>query len=126
MDIVVELVVKDIQKAAEFYTKYLGFAIDFTEYDPVSWMQLSNGEAKIMLVTYDFTKNDIAGFKEFSPSTNLYKFRYDSLDEVKQIRQKLLDDKKHIFLDLRKVDYGFEMGVFDEDANMILVSNNFM
>ena len=125
MDIVIELVVKDVQKAADFYTKYLGFKIDFSEYEPVSWMQLSNGDAKIMLVTYDFTKKDIPGFKKYTPSTNLYKFRYEKLDEVKKMRQKLLKDKKNLFLDLRKVDYGYEMGVFDEDNNMILISKNF-
>lgn len=125
MDIVIEFVVKDIQKAAEFYTKYLGFKIDFCEYEPVSWMQLSCGENKIMLVTYDFTAKDISGFKHFTPSTNLYKFRFDSLEQVKSIRESLLKDKKQIFLDLRQTDYGYEMGVFDEDKNMILVSNNF-
>lgn len=125
MDIVIELVVKDVQKAADFYTKYLGFKIDFCEYEPVSWMQLSNGAAKMMLVTYDFTKKDIPGFKKYTLSTNLYKFRYESLDKVKEIHQNLIKDKKNIFLDLREVDYGYEMGVYDEDNNMILISKNF-
>ena len=124
MDIVIEFVVKDIEKAANFYTKYLGFKVDFCQYEPVSWMQLSNENNKIMLVTYDFTKNDIPGFKSFTPSTNLYKFRYDDMAQVEKIRKMLLKDKKHIFLDLRKVAYGFEMGVFDEDNNMILISKN--
>ena len=125
MDIVIEFVVKDIEKAAKFYTEYLGFKVDFCEYEPVSWMQLSSGENKIMLVTYDFTQNDIPGFKKFTPSTNLYKFRYDDLEQVKKIRSLLIENKKQIFLDLRKQAYGYEMGVFDEDNNMILISKNF-
>lgn len=122
MDTVIEFVVKDIFKSSEFYTKYLGFKIEFTEYEPTSWMQLRNGNTIIMLVTYDYAKKDIPNFKDFSLSTNLYKFRYDTLDKVKEIYESLKKDNKKIFLDLRKSDYRYEFGVYDEDDNMILVT----
>ena len=122
MDIVIEFVVKDIFKSSEFYTKYLGFNIEFTEYEPTSWMQLRNGNTIIMLVTYDYAKKDIPNLKDFSLSTNLYKFRYDTLDKVKEIYESLKNDDKRIFLDLRKSDYRYEFGVYDEDNNMILVT----
>lgn len=122
MDIVIEFVVKDIFKSSEFYTKYLGFNIEFTEYEPTSWMQLRNGDTIIMLVTYDYAKKDIPNLKDFSLSTNLYKFRYDTLDKVKEIYESLKKDDKRIFLDLRKSDYRYEFGVYDEDNNMILVT----
>ena len=122
MDIVIEFVVKDIFKSAEFYTKYLGFEIEFTEYEPISWMQLKNGNVTLMLVTYEYAKKDIPNFKQFSVSTNLYKFRYDSLDKVKEIYESLMKDNKEIFLDLRKSDFRYELGVYDEDRNMILVT----
>lgn len=122
MEIVIEFVVDDIYKSSEFYTKYLGFEIELTEYNPVSWMQLKNGNTILMLVTYDYAKKDIDNFKEYTQSTNLYKFRYDSLDEVKEIYDRLKKDNKNIFLDLRKTDYRYEFGVYDEDNNMILVT----
>lgn len=122
MDIVIEFVVKDIDKAAEFYTKYLGFKIEAKEYNPVSWMQLKNQDVIIMLVTYDYAKKDIPKFKDFTLSTNLYKFRYNSLEEIKDIYEKLKEDNKSIFLDLRKSDFRYEFGVYDEDGNMILVT----
>lgn len=122
MEIVIEFVVDDIYKSSEFYTKYLGFEIELTEYNPVSWMQLKNGNTILMLVTYDYAKKDIDNFKEYTQSTNLYKFRYDSLDEVKEIYDRLKKDNKNIFLDLRKADYRYEFGVYDEDNNMILVT----
>ncbi len=122
MEIIIELVVKDIYKSAMFYTNYLGFEEDFTEYEPVSWMQLKNGNTKLMLVTYDYTKNDIEGFKEYTQSTNLYKFCYGSLDKIKEIYEKLKKDNKEIFLDLRKADFRYELGVYDEDKNMILIT----
>lgn len=122
MDIVIEFVVKDIDKSAEFYTKYLGFEIEFTEYEPVSWMQLRNENVILMLVTYDYAKKDIPNFKEYTLSTNLYKFRYDSLDKVKEIYETLKKDNKEIFLHLRKSDFRYEFGVYDEDGNMILVT----
>ena len=46
-DVVIEFVVEDIFKSAEFYKKYLGFEIEFTEYKPTSWMQLKNGNTRI-------------------------------------------------------------------------------
>ena len=122
MDIVIEFVVEDIFKSAEFYTKYLGFEIEFTEYEPISWMQLKNGNNTIMLVTYDYAKRDIPNFKAYTKSTNLYKFRYDSFDIIKKIYKDLKEDNKEIFLDLRKSDYRYEFGVYDEDKNMILVT----
>ena len=122
MEIALEFVVKDINKSAEFYVKYFGFEIEIEEYEPTAWMQLRKGNTILMLVTYDFTKKDIEGFKEYTPSTNLYKFCYDSLDEVKAIYEKMKKDNKDIFLDLRKADFRYEFGVYDEDKNMILVT----
>ena len=122
MEIVLELVVKDVEKAAEFYTKYLDFKIDFTEFEPVSWIQLSNGNTRLMLVTYDFTKNDIKDFKEYTRSTNIYKFMYDDLDKVKELYERLKKDNKDIFIEFRQAAYRYEFGVYDEDKNMILVT----
>lgn len=75
-----------------------------------------------MLVTYDYTKMDIPDFKAYTKSTNLYKFCYDSLDIIKKIYNNLKEDNKEIFLDLRKSDFRYEFGVYDEDKNMILVT----
>lgn len=122
METIIEFVVKDIKTSAEFYTKYLGFEIELTEYEPVSWMQLKNGNTIIMLVTYDYAKNDIPGFKEFTNSSNLYKFRYDDLEEIKRIYENIKKDNGRIFLEFRKADYRYEFGVYDEDNNMILVT----
>ena len=122
METVIEFVVSDINKSALFYTNYLGFEIELTEYEPVSWMQLKNGNTRIMLVTYDYAKDDIKGFKEFTNSTNLYKFRYDSLEQVKEIYKEMKNDNKDIFLELRRADFRYEFGVYDEDKNMILVT----
>lgn len=122
MEVIIEFVVADIAKASEFYTKYLGFEIEFSEYEPVSWMQLKNGNTRLMLVTYDYTKEDIKGFKEYTQSTNLYKFRYNSLEKVKEIYENMKKDNKLFFLDFRKADFRYEFGVYDEDKNMILVT----
>lgn len=122
MDTVIEFVVNDLYKSAEFYTNYLGFTMEFTEYDPPSWMQLRKDNTIIMLVTYEYAVLDIPGFKEYTLSTNLYKFRYDSLEEIKSIYEKVKKDGKEIFLDFRKSDYRYEFGVYDEDKNMILVT----
>ncbi len=122
MDVVIEFVVKDLYKAAKFYIKYLGFTEEFTEYDPPSWMQLKKDNTIIMLVTYDYAKVDIPNFKEYTLSTNLYKFRYSSLEEIKAIYEHAKKDNREIFLDFRKSDYRYEFGIYDEDNNMILVT----
>ncbi len=122
MEIVLEFVVKDVIKASEFYKKYLGFKVDYTEYVPVQWAQLSKDNTRIMLVNYDFTKKDINGFKKYSESTNIYKFMFNDLDEIKKIYDKLKKDNKDIFLDFRKAYLRYEFGVYDEDNNMILIT----
>ena len=65
---------------------------------------------------------DIPDFKAYTKSTNLYKFRYDNWDIIKKIYNNLKEDNKEIFLDLRKSDFRYEFGVYDEDKNMILVT----
>lgn len=122
MEVVLEFVVKDVIKASEFYKKYLGFKVDYTEFTPIQWVQLSKENTRIMLVNYDFTKKDINGFKKYSKSTNIYKFMYEDLDEIKEIYDKLKKDKKEIFLDFRKAYLRYEFGVYDEDNNMILIT----
>lgn len=122
MDIVIEFVVKDIDKSSKFYIKYLGFNIEFTENNPISWIQLRNGNMILMLVTYDYAKKDISNFKKYTTSTNLYKFRYDSLDQIKKIYEEIKKDNKEIFLDFRKADFRYEFGVYDEDDNMLLIT----
>ncbi len=122
MDIAIEFVVQDIFKSATFYTKYLGFEIEFTEYEPVAWMQLRNENTRIMLVTYEYAKKDIPDFKEYTLSTNLYKFRYESLDRIEAIYESLKKNNKEIFLPFRKSDFRYELGVYDEDRNMILIT----
>ena len=122
MEIVLEFVVSDIFKSSEFYTKYLGFTIEMTEYEPTAWMQLRNGNTILMLVTYDYAKNDIENFKEYTVSTNLYKFRYDNLEKIKEIYNQLKENNERFFLDFRKADYRYEFGVYDADNNMILVT----
>ena len=44
------------------------------------------------------------------------------LDIIKKIYNNLKEDNKEIFLDLRKSDFRYEFGVYDEDKNMILVT----
>lgn len=36
VETIIEFVVSDINKASLFYTKYLGFEIELTEYEPIS------------------------------------------------------------------------------------------
>lgn len=122
MDIVIEFIAKDINKSKEFYTKYLSFEIEFTECEPVSWMQLRNDNVVIMLVTYDYAAYDIPNLKKYTPSTNLYKFRYESIDKIKDIYENLKSDSKDIFLEPRETSNRYEFGVYDEDGNMILIT----
>lgn len=85
-------------------------------------MQLRNENTRIMLVTYEYAKKDIPDFKEYTLSTNLYKFRYESLDRIEAIYESLKKDNKEIFLPFRKSDFRYELGVYDEDRNMILIT----
>lgn len=76
----------------------------------------------VVIRTYVWYNWYIRRVISYTLSTNLYKFRYDSLDRIKEIYESLKRDNKEIFLDFRKSDYRYELGVYDEDRNMVLIT----
>ena len=50
----------------------------------------------------------------------------NDLDKIKEIYNNLKKDNKDVFLDLRKADFRYEFGVYDEDKNMIMVTKQLL
>ena len=122
-NIINEFVVEDVSKSIKFYEDNFGFSVDFTDGDPVNWAQLKKDNYLLMLVEYNTAKDEINSLPEKTNSSNLIKFEYSSLQEIKDIYNNLKKNNIEFFTDYTEMDYGkAEFGVYDIDKNMILVA----
>lgn len=120
VNIINELVVTNMQEAIKFYKQNLGFEIELTEEDsePYTWVQMKNGDIKIMLEDYKTVCKEIEDFPKKTISTNLVKFKYDNEKEIIDLYNKLKENQVSFFMDLKKTEYGMiEYGILDSDEN---------
>lgn len=126
VNIINELVVTNMQEAIKFYKQNLGFEIELTEEDsePYTWVQMKNGDIKIMLEDYKTVCKEIKDFPKKTISTNLVKFKYDNEKEIIDLYNKLKENQVSFFMDLKKTEYGMiEYGILDSDENRIILSS---
>lgn len=64
IDIINEFVVSDMEKSIKFYQQNLGFKIELTEpeNEPFTWVQMNNGQTRIMLEDYKSVCREIKDF----------------------------------------------------------------
>lgn len=124
INIINEFTVKNIDKAVKFYEDSFNFEVEETDGNPITWVQMKKGDLIIMLEDYKEVIKEIDKFPIKTNTSNLVKFKYDNIEEVKEIYRNF--KKKHIefFMELKQTEYGtIEFGIFDLDKNMIIVSN---
>ena len=123
VNIINELAVSNVANSIKFYEDNFGFAVEFTEETPVTWAQIKKDNLIMMLEDYNVVKNEIEQYPEKTNSSNLIKFEYSSVEEVKNLYSTLKKQGVSFFTDYTKTDYGkVEFGVYDLDNNMILIS----
>ena len=123
INIINELTVSNVANSIKFYEKNFGFAVEFTEGMPIIWAQIKKDNLIMMLEDYNEVKNEIDQYPEKMNSSNLIKFEYSSIEEIKNLYSTLKKQGVKFFTDYTKTDYGkVEFGVFDLDNNMILIS----
>ena len=121
--IINELIVENVQKSIKFYEDNFNFKTDITEGEPIIWAQLKKDGVIIMLENYDIVKNSISNYPSKVNNSNLMKFEYDNLEEIKELYNVLKHQDIKFFMEYTETNYGkAEFGVFDLDKNMILVS----
>jgi len=124
MKIINELLVNDISNSIKFYKDCLSFEICETTGTPINWVRLKNGDAELMIEDYKTAINEFSGFPQKANSSNLIKFKYSNIDEVKTIYNKVLESNVELFKDLKETDYGTtEFAILDYDNNIIIISN---
>ena len=123
INIINELTVSNVANSIKFYEDNFGFAVEYTEGTPVTWAQIKKDDLIMMLEDYNVVKNEIEQYPEKTNSSNLIKFEYSSVEEVKNLYSTLKKQGVSFFTDYTKTDYGkVEFGVYDLDNNMILIS----
>lgn len=121
--IINELIVDNVQNSIKFYEENFGFIVEFTEGEPIIWAQLKKDELVIMLEEYKTVKNSISNYPNKVNTSNLIKFEYDELEEIKELYEILKENDVEFFMEYTETDYGKnEFGILDLDKNMIIVS----
>lgn len=124
MKIINEFLVNDINESIKFYRDFLEFEIVETTGNPINWVRLKNGSSEIMIEDYKSAINEFLNFPSKVNSSNLIKFKYSNIEDVKMIYNKMLNSNIKIFKDLKETDYGTtEFAILDCDNNIIIISD---
>ena len=123
LNIINELVVANVQNSIQFYENNFNFTTEMKEGKPITWAQLKNNEAIIMLEDYNTVKSEISNYPSKVHNSNLIKFEYNELREIKELYKTLKQNNIEFFMEYTETDYGkAEFGILDPDKNMILLS----
>ena len=123
IEIINELVVTDIEKTINFYKDYLRFEVIEQDGDPIVWVKMKKDDSTMMFEQYEEVCREIENFPEKVRSSNLIKFKYDSIEELKKLYNGLLDRNVEIFMEWKETEYGsVEFGILDPDGNMLILS----
>lgn len=124
MKIINELLVNDVNESIKFYKDFLNFEIVETTGNPINWVRLKNDTAELMLEDYKNAINEFEKFPSKVNSSNLIKFKYSNIEDVRTLYNKWLNSNIKIFKDLKETDYGtIEFAILDCDNNIIIISN---
>lgn len=124
MKIINELLVNDVNESIKFYKDFLNFEIVETTGNPINWVRLKNDTAELMLEDYKNAINEFEKFPSKVNSSNLIKFKYSNIEDVRTLYNKGLNSNIKIFKDLKETDYGtIEFAILDCDNNIIIISN---
>lgn len=123
LNIINELVVENVQNSIQFYENNFNFTTEMKEGEPITWAQLKNNEAIIMLEDYNTVKSEISNYPSKVHNSNLIKFEYSELKEIKELYKTLKQNNIEFFMEYTETDYGkAEFGILDPDKNLILIS----
>ena len=124
MKIINELLVNDVNESIKFYKDFLNFEIVETTGNPINWVRLKNDTAELMLEDYKNAINEFEKFPSKVNSSNLIKFKYSNIEDVRTLYNKGLNSNIKIFKDLKETDYGtIEFAILDCDNKIIIISN---
>lgn len=123
INIINEFTVSNINDSIIFYKDIFDFEVEYTDGNPITWVQIKKDNMRIMLEDYQTVKKEINVFSEKVASSNLIKFEYDNLDEFIILYNNCKTHKCSFFMDYTETEYGkIEFGILDIDNNMILIS----
>ena len=105
LEIINELVVKNIDESIRFYTNYFNFEVIETDGNPITWAKLKKDNCTIMLENYETVCKEIENYPAYVATSNLIKFRYINKEEILKLYNKFLNDNIKLFMKLKETDY---------------------
>lgn len=123
VSIINELTVSNIESSIDFYKNIFNFEIEYTDGNPITWVQLKKDNLKIMLEDYKTVTKEIKKFPLKANSSNIIKFEYNDFEEFKTLYDNCKNKSCTFCMEYTETEYGkIEFGVFDLDKNIILIS----
>lgn len=123
VSIINELTVSSMEKSIEFYKNIFNFKIEYTDGNPINWVQLKKDNLIIMLEDYNAVTKEIENFPIKTNSSNIIKFEYDNFEEFKALYNNCKNEHCTFCMEYTETEYGkSEFGIYDLDKNIILVS----
>lgn len=122
--IIPEMIVQNIEKNIEFFTKYFNFTIKQKEVQKgkVKFVELVNGNNSLYLQAVEFTKLEFPKFKTKLNSSNLILFQYDNRNEFESLYEILKNKEIPLYSEMKETDYGTrEFVVLSPDNYLIEV-----
>lgn len=123
--IIPELIVDNIKELVSFYVEKFEFKIEATdpETDDYSWVQLANGNNKIMMQATEATKAEIPGLANRVTGTDLIMIKLENMEAVRKVYSRFTKDS--IYMDIRVTEYGScEFGANDPEGRFLIISGD--
>ena len=125
--IIPELIVDDIEKMVEFFSDKLDFKVEATDPEEghYTWVQIVNGDNRIMMQETEVTKLEIAELKTRFTGTDLLMLKLENAEAVRNIYERFGNEPASVYMKIRVTEYGScEFGVKDPEGRYIIVSGD--
>lgn len=125
--IIPELIVNNIERMVEFFTKKLGFVVEATDPEEghYTWAQIANGGNRIMMQETQVTMLEIPELNKRIIGTDLLMLKLLSAEDVQQAYERFTEEFDSIYMQIRMTEYGScEFGIKDPEGRYIIVSGD--
>lgn len=125
--IIPELIVDDIERMVEFFVNKFDFEVEATDSEEghYTWVQIVNGDSRIMMQETEVTKLEIPELKIRITGTDLLMLKLENVEAVRTIYERFGNESESVYMKIRVTEYGScEFGVKDPEGRYIIVSGD--
>ena len=125
--IIPELIVDNINNMVNFFSNKFDFKIEAKDPEEghYTWVQIVNGDNRIMMQETEVTKLEIPELKARITGTDLLMLKLENADAVRSVYERFSFEPESVYMKIRVTEYGScEFGVKDPEGRYIIVSGD--